>query len=254
MDDVFGEVLIAAGDEDFAAGDVETAVGLRFCTGADDAQVGARMGLGQAHRTGPATFIHRRQVQVFQRFAGVGINGQASARAQGRVQREAGVGPVEHFFELDGEHLRHAHAAEVRVTGKTDPATFDVGGVGFFEAGWRADLTVEPLCAFLVAAAVERGDQLPGDLCSFFENGVRGGRVDDLGQGWQARPQGWSVEHFLQNKAHVAQWGVEFRHNVNLVGTAYGLHGTVWTAVPLWRAKPRSDRSGLSLGRGLIEV
>jgi hypothetical protein len=116
-----------------------------------DAQVGAGMRLGQAHGAGPATLVHRRQVGGFQRFAGVGIDGQAGAAAQHRVQGEAGVGRVEHLLDVHSEHLRHAHAAVLRVAGQAYPAALDIGGIGLAETGGRAHHTLGPLRALLVA-------------------------------------------------------------------------------------------------------
>lgn len=53
MNDVFGQVVFAACDENLAAGDLVVTVSLRFGAGPNDAQIGTGVGLGQAHRTGP---------------------------------------------------------------------------------------------------------------------------------------------------------------------------------------------------------
>ena len=47
MDDVVGHVVLAGGDEDLGAGDLVAAVGLRLGLGAQHAQVGAAVRLGQ---------------------------------------------------------------------------------------------------------------------------------------------------------------------------------------------------------------
>ena len=130
MDDVCGQVLIAAGDEYLAAAEAETAVRLRFGAGADNPQIGAGMGLGQAHGTGPAAFVHRWQVTAFEGFAGVGIDGKASTAGERRIKGKTGVCAVEHFFKLHGEHFRHAQAAKFRIARQAYPAAFDVGVVG----------------------------------------------------------------------------------------------------------------------------
>jgi hypothetical protein len=62
VDDVLGQVVLAAGDEDLGAADLVAAIGLGLGLGADDAQVGAGMRLGQAHGTGPDAGVHVRQV------------------------------------------------------------------------------------------------------------------------------------------------------------------------------------------------
>ncbi|MNF61015.1 hypothetical protein D3C84_426440 [compost metagenome] len=76
-----------------------------------------------------------------------------------------------------------------------------------------------PLRAFFVAAAIEGRNQVRGDFSRLLKNGVCRIGVDAVGQGRQACPHGRGVEHFVQDKAHVAQRGFEFGHNVNLVGT-----------------------------------
>ena len=53
VDDVLRQVVLAAGDEDLAAGDAQAAVGLRHGARAHQAQVAAGMRLGQAHRRQP---------------------------------------------------------------------------------------------------------------------------------------------------------------------------------------------------------
>ncbi|MNQ76734.1 hypothetical protein D3C85_915820 [compost metagenome] len=212
VDDVLGQVLLAAGDEDLAAADAVAAVGLGFGPGADDPQVGAGMGLGQAHGTGPAAFVHGRQVGVFQCLAGMRVDRQAGAGTQRRIQGEAGIGGVEHLLEGYREHLGHAHAAVGRVAGQADPAALDIGGVSLLEAGRGMYLAGDPLCALLVAAAVERGDQAAGDLGRLFKNGVGGGGVHGVGQGRQACPQRGGVEHFVEDETQVAQGRVVLGH------------------------------------------
>ncbi|MNQ71851.1 hypothetical protein D3C85_865380 [compost metagenome] len=88
VDDVFREVVLAAGDEDLGPADLVGTVGLGLGAGADDAQVGAGVRFGQAHGTGPDTGIHVRQVCRLQFFTGVGVDRQASTRSQHRVEAE----------------------------------------------------------------------------------------------------------------------------------------------------------------------
>ncbi|MCY1524489.1 hypothetical protein D9M68_594240 [compost metagenome] len=205
VDDVLGQVVLAAGDEDLGAGDLVAAVGLGFGLGADDAEVGAGMGFGEAHGAGPDTRVHVRQVLFLQLFAGVGVERQAGAGGQHGVQAEGEVGRVDHFFHLRGDHLGHAHAAVDGVATHADPAAFGEGLVGFGETGRGAHGTVLPLAAFFVAAAVQRGDDATGDLAGFFEDGGGGIDVDHFGQGRQLRPELGNLEDFVEDEAHIAQ-------------------------------------------------
>lgn len=140
---------------------------------------------------------YRGQVSGLERFAGVGIDGQAAASTQGRIQAEAAIGGVEHFFEQYAQHFRHAHAAIRRVAAQADPAAFAVGVPGFAETVWRGDLACFEVHALFVAVAAERGDQLASDFGGFLEDGVGGVGVDALGQGGQAGPQGRGVEYVM---------------------------------------------------------
>ncbi|MNN12546.1 hypothetical protein D3C81_1255410 [compost metagenome] len=212
VDNVFGQVLLAAGNEDLGAADAVTAIGGGFRPGADDPEVGAGMRFGQAHGAGPLAAVQRRQVSGLEVVTGVGIEGQAATCAQRRVEAEAAVGGVEHFFELHREHFRHAQATVLGVAGKADPAAFTVGLPGLGKAIRGTYLTGVKGYALFIATAVERGDQLAGDFRRFFEDGIGGIGVHPIAQRRQACPQGRALEHFMKDKAHVAQWSIEFRH------------------------------------------
>ena len=53
MDDVVGEIVLAVGDEDLLAGDAVAAVGGALGAGAQRADVGAGLRLGELHRAHP---------------------------------------------------------------------------------------------------------------------------------------------------------------------------------------------------------
>ena len=85
VDDVIGKVVLAGGDENLLAGDGVGAVGLRDRAGLDEAEIGAAMGLGQAHRACPLAGGHLRQIAGLELVAAV--DGQRRDRAVG----EAGI-------------------------------------------------------------------------------------------------------------------------------------------------------------------
>src|SRR3546814_15206197 len=60
LDDVLGQVVLAARYEDLGPGDAVAAVPPRFGAGADEAQVGAGMRLRQVHRARPFAGHHVR--------------------------------------------------------------------------------------------------------------------------------------------------------------------------------------------------
>jgi hypothetical protein len=73
VDDVGGQVVLAGADEDLLAGELVAAVGLRFGLAAQQAQVGAAVRLGQAHRAGPLAAGQLGQVQRLLLGRAVGV-------------------------------------------------------------------------------------------------------------------------------------------------------------------------------------
>ena len=88
VDDVFGQVLLAASDEDLRAAEAVATFGDGLRAGADQPQVGASVRFGKAHGAGPAALVHRRQVQRLQRLAGMVEQCQAGPGGQHWVQAE----------------------------------------------------------------------------------------------------------------------------------------------------------------------
>ena len=215
VDDVLGQVVLAAGDKDLGAGDLEAAIGLRFSLGADNAQVSAGVGFGQAHGAGPDARVHVRQVFFFQLFASVGIDRQAGPGGQHGVQAERQVGRVDHFLDLGRDHLGHAHAAEYRVATDTNPATLGVGLVGLGEAGRGFHHAIGPAAAFLIATAVKRGDGTSSNLAGLFENSGGGVFVHHFSQAGELRPQLGNFKHFIEHEAHIAQGSFVVSHGAD---------------------------------------
>ncbi len=139
------------------------------------------MRLGQTHGARPDTGIHIWQVLLFQLFAGVGVDRQAGAGGQHRVQTERQVGRVDHFLDLGRDRLGHAHAAEYRITTDANPAAVGVGFIGSREAGWGFHCAVSPRTAFFIAATVQRSDNPASNLARLLENGCSSFFVHRLG-------------------------------------------------------------------------
>ncbi len=180
VDDVLGEIVLTTGNEDLGAADLVRSVRVRLGLGANDAQIGTCVWLGQAHGAGPDTGIHVRQVLLLQLFAGMGVDGQAGAGGQHRVQTERQAGRVHHLLDLRRDCLRHAHAAVGWVTAYTDPTAFGIKAIGLRvsrRGGYRA---VDPAAAFLITTAVERRNRIGGDLARLLEDGFGGFRIDDF--------------------------------------------------------------------------
>src|SRR5690606_33988032 len=122
-----------------------------------------------------------------------------------------------------------------------------VGGVGFAKARRGLHLPVNPLGAFLIAAAVERRQQVAGDLGRLLEDGVGGIGIDAFGQGRQARPKGRRLEYLVENEAGVAQVGLVAGH-----GSYLGRRGLLlWLVTQTLQAALQQgfDQTGLLVRR-----
>ena len=112
MDDVLGQVVLAGGDEDLGAGDAVAAVAAAARPGADQAEVGAAMRLGQAHGAGPAC---RRRAS-----AGSACFSSSVPCAMERVVGAVGEAGIHAEGEVGGaDHL--ARAAKLTTSGRPWP-------------------------------------------------------------------------------------------------------------------------------------
>ena len=162
----------------------------------------------------------------------MGIDRQASASSQHRVQAKGQAGSIDHFLDLGRDGLGHAHAAEHRVTAHAHPPAFGVCVVGLDETGRCAYRTVVPVAAFFIGGAAERRDGLGGDLAGFFQHGHGRIGIDYLSQPGQLRPLLGHIEDFIQYEAHVAQGRFIVSHdNLSLVGSGRS-RGTATLGLP----------------------
>ena len=158
--DVVAQVVLAAGDEELGAAQREAAVGLRFGACLEQAEVGAGVGFGQAHRRQPFTTDDLGQVGRFQGRRGVCVQAFVGTVQQAGVHGPGVVGRVEHFVEHGVQHLRQALAADRGVAGQCGPTGFDKGPVRRAKTTRRLDLAVAPVAAFEVPGAVDRRQHL----------------------------------------------------------------------------------------------
>ncbi|MNT31827.1 hypothetical protein D3C72_1676800 [compost metagenome] len=164
MDDVLRHVVLAVGDEDLGAEQLEGAVALRLGAGAHRGQVGARLRLGQVHGAGPLAADQPGQEGGLlfvragrqQRFDG--------AVGQQRAQRERQVGAVQHLVAGGGDQLGQALAAKLLRMQHALPAALAELAEGLLKAGRGGDHAVLPAARVQVAGAVQRRDDLLVEL------------------------------------------------------------------------------------------
>ncbi|MNS87867.1 hypothetical protein D3C72_1218230 [compost metagenome] len=205
VNDVLGQVVFAGRDEDLGAGQQVGAVGLRFGLGAQDAQIGAAVRLGQAHGAGPDAGHQLGQVGLLQLGRAVRMQRLIRAVRQARVHGPRLVGRVEHLVHHVVDHDRQALAAERRIARQRRPAGLDVLLVGFPEAGGSLDHAVAGIGAALaVAHLVEREHHVRAELAGFLDDLVDGVRVDVRVRRHRLE-FGFGAEQFVEHELHVAQ-------------------------------------------------
>ena len=165
MDDVVGHVMLTRRDENLGAADLVAAIRLRLGLGADEAEIGAAMRLGQVHRAGPAPVDHVGQEALFQLVGCRDIDRGNRSTCQARVHRKRHIGGAEIFL--------HRHRNRV---GQSLPAIFGRGTqcppaavaellIRFLEPGRRRHRSIGVTgAAFAVADLVERLQNLLNKL------------------------------------------------------------------------------------------
>ena len=98
MHDVFAQIVLPAGDEDLGSRDGIGAVGQRLRLGADEAEVRAAVGLGQAHRSEPRAADELCEVDALLVGGAVLVKAFVGAVREPRVHSPCLVCRVQHFI------------------------------------------------------------------------------------------------------------------------------------------------------------
>ncbi len=206
MHDVGGHVVLAGRDENLAAGDLVGAVGLRFGLGAQQAQVGAAMRLGQAHGAGPFARDQLGQVQALLLRRAVFVQAFVGAVRQAGVHIPGLVAGIQHLGKRVVQDDRQALTAVLRVAGKRGPARFDELLIRLLEALGRADLVARlvQLAAFAVAAVIQRKQHLRSELGALLQHLIDGVGIH-LGVLGYLLQFIFDLQQFMQHELHVAQ-------------------------------------------------
>ena len=202
VDDVLGQLVVAAGDPHLVAGQPVAAVVLGLGPRGDVGQRRAGLRLRQRHRAEPAALELRSHVGVDLLLAAVGEQQPRVAHGEERVGRRADVGRLE-----PGEHrlpdgVRQLHAAVLLVEGAGHQP-----GVGehlqrLGHLRDQLDLAVDHPRLVLVGLAVVRREVLGGDLLGEVEDRVEG-LAGVLGEP-RALGQRLHVEPLVQQEVEVA--------------------------------------------------
>ncbi|MNC20302.1 hypothetical protein D3C75_682470 [compost metagenome] len=215
MEDVVGQVVLAAGSEDLAAGDPVAAVRSRLGAGAQQADVAAGLRFGQAHGRQDLAADDVRQVALAQLGRAMGAQALVGAVGDAGVHRPGMVGRVDHLQQRGVEQLRQALAAVRLGAGQRRPAAVDECAVGGREAVRGGHPAVVEAAALAVAGGVERRQHAASEASRFLDH-LRSQLAVQGGEGRHPLPVGRRGQPFLDDEAHVAQRCLVVPHGITL--------------------------------------
>ena len=172
MHDVVGHVVLAIGDEDLRPLDAIGAVGLLLGAGAQRADIGAGLRLGQLHRAGPFAGDELLEIDFLQLVAAMRVQRLHRRRRQQRAEAEGDVGGAPDLGAGRVDRERQALAAKILGPGDRVPAALGPALVGVRPARRGRDLAVAELDAVLVADLVERRQHVGCELAGFLQHGA----------------------------------------------------------------------------------
>ena len=206
VDDVIDQVVLAVGDEDFVACQVEGAVGVAHGRGGQAAHVGAGLRLGEQHGAAPAAGVDLFEIGSLLFLRAVELDHMGRAGSHRAVGAERPVGPHEIFFHGGADRMRQTLAAVFRRRRGGGPLAFEVESVHAVKALRHFDAAVTFVAnADAVAVRVGRQHLLEGEAPGFAHDQVEGLAIEGielLGGG-----QLLHFEQFMQNEIDVPPVG-----------------------------------------------
>ena len=171
MHDVVAHVVVAIGDEDFGPFDAIAAVGRALGAGAQRADIGSRLRLGELHGAGPLARHQLLQIDILQLIAAMRVERLDRAQRQQRAEAEGDIRCAPDFGADRVDRERQALAAEGFRSGHRVPAGFGPAPVGIGPAGGGGDVAAVELDAVFVADAIERRQHVGGKSPGFLQHG-----------------------------------------------------------------------------------
>ncbi len=206
MHDVIGHVVIAIGDENLRALDAIAAIGSALGTGAQRADVGSGLWLGELHGAGPLAGHQLFEIYLFQLTAAVCVERLDRTQRQQRAEAERdirrapdfGAGRVDRERKtLAAKRFRSGH----RVPPRSRPALVCIG-----PTGGGGHLAAVELDAIFVAHSIQRRQHVAGEPSGFLQHG--GGDVGveiavmaGFHSGLQARAMIEGQQHVVDRRA-----------------------------------------------------
>ena len=177
MDDVLGNVVVAPGDEYLVALDPE---GLPFAEGRglERGQVGAGVGLRQAHGAGPGPIVHFGHETGLEIFGGKTFDQVRRPVGQTRRHVEGLAGPVHQIVDNDPHHVGESLAAVSGVTDGSRPPVLAALAESLPKAGGARYLAVGKADRLFLTDRIERVHHPFGEVDGFGNQKIQGFLVE----------------------------------------------------------------------------
>ena len=172
VDDVVGEVVLAVGDEDLLPGDLVGAVVCAHRLGAQRADIGAGLRLGQLHGAHPFAGHQLAEIDALELVGAVGGKRLGRAHGQHRADAERHRGGIPHLDAGGVERVRQRLAAPLRRQRNRVPAGRGPAAIGLLPARRHGDGAVLERRAEFVANRIERRDHVGGVAAGLLQHGV----------------------------------------------------------------------------------
>ena len=161
VDDVVGEIVLAGRDEDLRAGDEIRTVARGDGARANQAEVGAGVRLGEAHRARPRAVDELRQEALLELFVAPPLERAHGAVREQRIHAEREVGRAQHLVEHDAGYVRQPLTAVIGRRDHRRPAALRDTRVAVAKSARRSHGAVLVVATFGVAGLVERLQEPP---------------------------------------------------------------------------------------------
>ena len=123
MDDIFGKVMLASGDENLLSGDGKCAVIIFFGGGGESPHIGTGSRFGEEHGAGPLARVHLFEKDLLLFICSKLLHKLSCAVGEPRVHHEGIVGTVEIFGCGRGDGSRHSLTSPLGILGHCKPFT-----------------------------------------------------------------------------------------------------------------------------------
>ena len=124
VDDVIGDVLVPAADENFGAGQTVGAVRILYGPGLEVSQIGPGFRFGQCHGTAPLTGVEFFKIQALLGVISEPLQDLTGPVVEARHHHQGHVGAEQIVLGHDVEAVGHALPAPLRVLARGKPAAF----------------------------------------------------------------------------------------------------------------------------------